>query len=230
MKTILDKVISKDIKANKAYEIEIKKPTLCPHCNIAVDASKEATTNIFNTETDKIFSVIFKCPLCDRYFSLPYRIIKNTSYPVLSEIIQYPPILNNFDDGIPDNVAEFSPRFKETYDQSLFAYNVGLGEIAGLGFRKSIEILIKDYLISIKNENSEEIKKIFLASCIKKIDNIRIKKLATAITWLGNDEAHYDKIHKDKDIKDMLAFISSLIIFISSELVFLKAENFLNKK
>ena len=68
-----------------------------------------------------------------------------------------------------------------------------------------------------------------LGSCIKKyIDNNRIKTLATASTWLGNDETHYCRKHKDYDLESLKSFIHATESFINSEMEAIKAEELLN--
>jgi len=70
-------------------------------------------------------------------------------------------------------------------------------EICGVGYRKSLEFLIKDYLIGRAPEGEgqaaavEAIKKKFLGTCIKEdIEDANIKLVAQRATWLGNDETH----------------------------------------
>ena len=66
-------------------------------------------------------------------------------------------------------------------------------QICGTGYRKSLEFLIKDYLISTLPEDQHEaIKNKFLNNCIRdNISNINIKTVASRAVWLGNDETHY---------------------------------------
>lgn len=64
----------------------------------------------------------------------------------------------------------------------------------------------------------ESIKSLMLSPCINKyIDNPKIKTLATASTWLGNDETHYVRKHEDYNIEHLKVFISSVAAFIESD-------------
>lgn len=70
-----------------------------------------------------------------------YNIFRNTlcidlSNPVLSSV-------HLFD----KKIDEISPKFNEIYKQALAAEVSNLNEIAGLGYRKSLEFLIKDIAI-----------------------------------------------------------------------------------
>ena len=98
-----------------------------------------------------------------------------------------------------------------------------------MGFRKSIEFLIKDFLIEILSKPKEEITKLPLQQAINLIDNDRIRTLATASLWLGNDETHYSRKHLDRDTQDMKNFIVALYSFINYELIFIDASS-LKKK
>ena len=72
-----------------------------------------------------------------------------------------------------------------------------------MGYRKALEFLIKDYLISLHLDKEEEFRKAALGNCINKIDNSSIKELARRATWLGNDETHYIRKWEDRDIHDL---------------------------
>lgn len=75
----------------------------------------------------------------------------------------------------------------------------------------------------------ESIKSLMLSPCINKyIDNPKIKALATASTWLGNDETHYVRKHEDYNIEHLKVFISSVAAFIESDLAYAKATALLN--
>ncbi|CAD6491876.1 MAG: hypothetical protein DIAAKJNI_00172 [Candidatus Argoarchaeum ethanivorans] len=92
-------------------------------------------------------------------------------------------------------------------------------EICGVGYRKALEFLIKDYLISIKPDEEENIKNRFLGRCIKEdIESTKLKQIAEKATWLGNDETHYIKKWKDKDLEDLKKLINITVHYIVMEL------------
>lgn len=92
--------------------------------------------------------------------------------------------------------------------------------ICGTGYRKSLEFLIKDYLISITPEDQHEtIRNKFLNNCIRdNISNINIKTVASRAVWLGNDETHYTRKWEDKDINDLKSIIELTLHWIESEI------------
>ncbi|GAE86633.1 DUF4145 domain-containing protein [Bacteroides reticulotermitis] len=119
-----------------------------------------------------------------------------------------------------DILNELSPNFIEIYNQSHFAEQLGLNQICGTGYRKALEFLIKDYLMSINSEDKhQDIKTKFLNNCIRDdIDNANIKKVAVRAVWLGNDETHYIRKWENKDISDLKTLIGLTIHYIESEI------------
>jgi len=119
----------------------------------------------------------------------------------------------------PSEINEISPMFVKIYCESEFAEQESLSEICGVGYRKALEFLIKDYLIKKSSEKEKEIKKKSLGDCIKElIDNTRIKEIAKRATWLGNDETHYFRKWEDKDLEDLKRLIEITVHFITMEI------------
>lgn len=119
-----------------------------------------------------------------------------------------------------EKINSLSPQFTIIYNQSSAAESHELNEIAGLGYRKSLEFLVKDFAIYENPESEEEIKKLTLSQCINKyMDNPQIKILVERSTWIGNDEAHYVRKQANRDVKDMKEFISATVYFIGMVLI-----------
>jgi len=116
-------------------------------------------------------------------------------------------------------ISEQFPSFIQIFGEAEWAEQENLMEICGVGYRKALEFLIKDYLISIKPKNEKLIKRKFLGNCIKEdIDNSKIKQIAEKATWLGNDETHYVRIWEDKDLNDLKQLINITVHYILMEL------------
>lgn len=199
---------------------KIQFPPICPHCNLGIVPEILYVSKL--TER-KNFGVLFLCPSCKQFifytyfYTQDYRIGYFKGYYPKDEIS-----LN-----IPEEIKEFSPRFVEIFTQSLKAYRHNYNEIVGVGLRKSIEFLVKDYLIHIKHKDKNKISKMNLGSIFKEIDDTKLGPLITAITWIGNDETHYICKYEDKTIDDMLKFIYALIHYISIELISSNAYSFI---
>ena len=169
-------------------------------------------------------SVVYFCRDCTSTF-LGYYTVSNTSGNSNSitynsaKLLRVEPI--KFTKTIFDKkISDLSPQFDKIYNQALAAETSGLDEIAGLGYRKSLEFLVKDFAIHENPNDEEKIKSMPLSACIKNfIDAPNIKTLATRSAWIGNDEAHYVRKQEDRDVSDMKSFIQATVYFISMILI-----------
>ena len=201
----------------------------CPICNSSIAPVEKS--KFFNSDS-KMYFFMFECPACNKGFITHYnytneRKIKNDiSYNMLKLVNSYPkvPELHQFD----ENIKKLSSNFYEIFNQAYVAEQMNLNEIAGIGYRKALEFLIKDYCID-KNKEQEEIKKEPLSQVITNyILSDKIKNLAKASIWIGNDETHYVRKYEDKDIKDLKRFISATVAYITYELIADSAQEFVN--
>lgn len=208
----------------------------CPHCKVSVtpDIIYAITSKKYEYSQSNYAAILVQCPSnnCSQfyidYFYLPAtqsNISKKTSR---KEKYFYKPLLSN---DLPNEVNEKFPEFNEIYSQAIQAENYGLNQIAGVGYRKALEFLVKQYCIHKNSENEETIKKEALGSTIanRLSDFPKIQLLAKAATWIGNDETHFVRKHKDHDIASMKKFIKSAATFISADLDADEAIEFTNK-
>jgi hypothetical protein len=125
-------------------------------------------------------------------------------------------------------VAAVSPTFSQILAQCEAAKSQRLDQLEGIGLRKALEFLIKDYIVhklnTVGGEGREaRVEGVLakpLAKCIKDhIDNERIKVCAERAVWLGNDETHYVRRWDDKDIEDLRRLIRLTQAWINAELL-----------
>lgn len=194
-------------------ENSLPKLSLCPLCN----------TNVFLKLTCEMVKsdfhyVIVECPKCGAVVVKKYKDIGTRTDYLEGTLDVYPQKINKkkFESSI-ENISEM---FVSIYNQALAAESMGLGEIAGIGYRKAIEFLIKDYAIGKNPGDDEKIKKKPLMQCINDyVSEPKIKKMATGAVWLGNDETHYEKKWLDKDIKDLKKLIDITIYWMNFEIL-----------
>lgn len=210
--------------------INIDFPNKCPHCFNGIKPPIIYKT-AFDDKLKLPVAIFFQCPSCQKYFTNAYKVygaFDNSISGYGSELIEY--TYKAFVEyNLPTELNGISPTFVDIYTQSLTAESDGLSQICGIGYRKSIEFLVKDFLISFQKEDSEKIAKLPLSQAINKLESPKIKSLALASVWLGNDETHYQRKYADKDITDMKKFIRALAYFISSELTASEANDFINQ-
>lgn len=198
-------------------KVVINVPDTCPLCGTTIDAqfiSDRFTSGIH--AGIPLYTSTFLCPACDRFF----HIDENQH----GEYFVYP---NKPDLDLDKNVIFSYPQFAEIYQQSLQAQADGLDQICGMGFRKAVERLVKDYLIRKNPNNQNDILAEALGKSISRIDNPRIQALAKASTWLGNDQVHLLKKHPDYDVESMKMFIKALVAHIELERTCEEADNFI---
>lgn len=127
---------------------------------------------------------------------------------------------------LPKEISNLSPQGVKTYTQSLQAEADGYDTLVGIGLRKSLEFIIKDFLIQKFPEKADEIKKKLLGQVIiDYIDDPILQKLAQATSWIGNDETHYVRRHTDKDLQDLKKFLNATIRYIEYQLTIMDAQN-----
>lgn len=118
-------------------------------------------------------------------------------------------------------VTSISPKFASIYNQAYHAEQMDLDQICGVGYRKALEYLIKDYLLSKETDEHviENIKKKFLSNCIQEnVQNDNIKQVAKRAVWLGNDETHYVRQWEDKDVQYLKKLIDLTVRWIENEI------------
>lgn len=203
----------------------------CPHCHHAVSpkfisASLNGNQHIRGTYLD----VAYKCTRhgCSRLFIGIYiRTASQGDKMVHDFKFQKSVPLTFKEPDIQQEVKDISPSFEIIFSQSSSAESCGLDEIAGVGYRKALEFLIKDYCIYKDVEKEEEIKKAHLGVVIDRfVDDANLKACAKRAVWLGNDETHYVRKWEDKDINDLKILIKLSCGWVSNNIL---TEKYLNE-
>jgi hypothetical protein len=117
-------------------------------------------------------------------------------------------------------IRDISPDYCEIHNQAHKAEESKLDLVAGPGYRKALEFLIKDYLLQTHTDANEraKIEKMLLGKCITTyIANDMIKQTAERAAWLGNDETHFVRKWIDKDLKDLKLLIGLTVRWIEME-------------
>lgn len=205
-----------DVEDERVSSYEVQKPKKCPLCHCSFGGnylSAHFVPHSDDCDYDVIYATYF-CNNCSSCFSAEYVEMAYNTFKLTGTVPFYPERQK-----FSDYISKISPRFVEIYNEALQAESEGLNEICGLGYRKALEFLVKDYLVNLQPDNYEEIIKSPLGSVIKcKIDNNNIKILAERSAWLGNDETHYIRKHEEYNIQDLKKFLLATATYIDSEL------------
>lgn len=206
------------------YKGEIEEPSLCPICKHALKPQELYVSSYVDESRKWHIAVLYLCQSCYKVFTALYdcdlKYIPDRSIKTFTSELEYLAPVKFEEQKFDESIALISPRFVKIYNQALAAESSSLDEIAGLGYRKALEFLIKDFCIHHHPDDTEKIQKSPLSRCISEyIDSPDIKTLATRAAWLGNDEAHYVRKFEDRDITDMRRFIKAAVYFIGIVLI-----------
>ena len=218
-----------DFNSTNRIDIDIKSDFICPHCNRGI--SPVVIFAKYHPQSDYTIDcyTVLLCPnsSCSNIIYFQFQYYSLGPDPISEEKV-YPP--SSQTPPFPPEIEESYPRFIKIYKQSLEAETRNLDEIIGLSYRKSLEILIKDFLISKVAGSPDEaaIKAETLAQSIKRL-SLDIQEIAKAAAWLGNDHSHYEQRHEEMTIKDLKNFIGVVVGDIYADIVKNKARAFVNK-
>ena len=210
----------------------IELPKVCPWCQTSFAHAPISAVHNFvsvnlTVSSEMDVACIFACPACanlfmGRYHSSGAEIGIQSRSTHLITVYPNPKLRTSFD----EKISVLSPKFVEIFHQAEIADQAGLNEICGIGYRKAIEFLIKDYLIRYNTDNINKIKEMNIMQCINTyIEDPKIKTMASRTTWLGNDETHYVRKHTDRDLHDLKDFIMALVYFINIDLIYKDADS-----
>lgn len=193
---------------NHGYGVEY--PDKCPICHHHGEIS---TIKTFQEPGNTGVQVIFQCAFsgCKSFFIGYYQ---PRPQKELKSLKPQKPETTSF----PEIVKQISPGFISIYEEAEEALHLGLTQIAGPGYRKAFEFLIKDYAKSLKPNESTRIEKMFSGNVVKEfISDPRILNVSTRALWLGNDETHYLKKWTQHDITDLITLIKLAMNWIEIE-------------
>ncbi|HEY1019098.1 MAG TPA: hypothetical protein VGE25_08880 [Sediminibacterium sp.] len=200
--------------------LDLLDPNICPHCHI-VNTPHEAWQALSNdTDNKEVFLTAWTCSNknCRKMFLVLYK-KGNAGFKFdrflngLPKGPEWPKPILELKSGNPKDLTNLEQsKFIETYLQSLQAENNGLSELAGMGFRKSIEYLVKDWAIKNNPEEKEKIEKLWLGQVISSYYEGDLKDILERATWLGNDQAHYNKLFEEYDISILKELIDLILV------------------
>ncbi|HDV8360061.1 TPA: DUF4145 domain-containing protein [Bacillus cereus] len=187
-------------------------PKKCPFCQHIV-----SPVLILEYDNHPNKSLICGCPdkECGKLYMAEYKLGDfrdyhlKAVYPYITEIQEF-----------SKEIETLSSSFVEIYNQAYKAEQAGLDLICGVGYRKALEFLVKDYAIKLHPADEDNIKKKFLKPCITAyIAHPKVASLAERAVWLGNDETHYVRKWEGKDVQDLKLLIKLTVSYIDMELL-----------
>lgn len=201
----------------------------CEYCNGIFNENASILSEGFDlhhanvSNKNGIYYILIKCPFCEA-INMKLFTIRSDRYGKFFEYGTHTKQKVKIkEETFPERIKEISPRFVSVYSQAVKSEKYNLDELSGMGYRKALEILIKDYAIYKYPNDKEKIMKKSLQDALKRIDTHEIKVLGQVATKIGNDETHYYRKH-DWKISDLKNYIEAIVMFIMSDLSFDQAD------
>lgn len=215
----MEKYIATLFPNEGSYMVSYDQPESCPLCHYAISPNCIGDSWYRGNEGERHLAILYTCPHCHRPF-VAHFIDGDSGGKTMQPQLDYcaPEFysVQQFDDGIEN----LSPSFVKIYNQALEAESRRLDEIAGIGYRKALEFLVKDYCKQKYSEQSAKIEQLSLSQCISEyIKHPSINTLVSRAVWIGNDETHYTRKHGDRDVSDMKKFIQAIVHYVGMELI-----------
>lgn len=220
---MIKKITAENYESGGKIPLHFRPVKKCPMCHSTFNGETMSSVIALyefveygETKRDWALYVLHYCQVCGLgfcgiYSQEPDRSLGRVYKPVVaiperSEPLEFDP-----------EIARLSPAFVKIYEEAHAAEKHDLTLICGMGYRKALEFLVKDYLIEKHPQESDTIAKEPLSQSIRRIDNLQIKTLAERSAWLGNDETHYTKKHDGYSYEDIKAFLEAMTAFILYE-------------
>jgi hypothetical protein len=180
------------------YAVDV--PDECPVCHRHSEVTLIAADAVENGQS---VQAVIRCGFqgCRAFFICYYG--PKPSPDLVSVRPVKPP-----ENTVPETVAKLSPSFVSIFKEANEAKHLGLKEVAGPGYRKAFEFLIKDYAKALAPGKEKEIEGKFSGAVVEEfVPDLRIQAVAKRCLWLGNDETHYLRRWTEHDIEDLVTLI-----------------------
>lgn len=188
-------------------------PDQCPLCHRHVNVIPQ----IGAVKGDRL-QLVYRCSAseCDCYFVATYfREVRSRVFQ-----LSFTAPWNAEEVSFQETIAKLSPTFVKIYNQAMAAESRRLDQLVGIGLRKALEFLIKDFASHQHPDQAEAIRKVQLGPCIDQyVTDTNIKDCAKRAAWLGNDETHYVRRWEDRDITDLKLLVRITTNWIDSVLL-----------
>ncbi len=137
--------------------MSISFPDFCPNCKASI--LPVYLSGWVSVSAEKLYA-LFECRKCYSAFMMVQNHVKKdpdgiykTSFFPGSKLFPQIPARSNFS----SRITTVSERFVLIFDQASAAETYGLFEIAGMGYRKALEFLLKDYVTCGTLETEREL-------------------------------------------------------------------------
>lgn len=177
------------------FNHDYKKLETCPFCGYGTDGPLDGLGKVPYNTNEELFAVSIKCTHCAKHFVALY--VHSKDPQTLSYLSCFPLPSGT---ALHPGLASMSPRFVELHTQAEKAELSGLLDIAAMGYRAAIEVLVKDFAKVELNIPEGEVEQKKLAAAISTyLKEESLINTADVVRILGNDYAHYKRSFPEHD-------------------------------
>jgi len=199
--------ISRELKSNATrFEISANKPLYCPLCSTPQDGILK--DGKYYSRVNNLYYVTFsyECSVCRNTYLTIYDVDCDNKKAEFEAF--HPSIFPGYFD---DKLSKISERFIDMYNQALTCENSNHIELAAIGYRSSLEYLIKDYAINELNEDKKSVGRMSLFDATSRFLDPECVKSADVIRILGNDYTHFERKYPEYDFEILKAYMEIFI-------------------
>lgn len=205
---------------------EIYIPTLCPQCEFSNNPITELI-GFKEVNSYIICAYTHACTSCHKYHFTVQKYLQKRN---LGVIMNYPETSNTKFDEV---ISKTSKKFIDIYQQAELAESHNCYELAGMGYRAALEVLIKDYALNVLHDNKQYIEQLNLNNAIEhyfKGKDYEINNITANIVRInGNNFVHWDKPEDFNSKKALDTLKEYFNIFLEVITAKIKTKNIINK-
>lgn len=201
------KFVNNDLSTGHKNTFEI--PSLCPWCSVSFNPTLSRVTT-FDESGTHTYVLRMHCTYCGKK---SISVVTGKDYSHMIQQMLYPaPKARQFDDLL----VNLSPRFISLYQSAERAEQIGDLDLAGMGYRASLEILLKDFALESTEDSKAKIAKLNLGAAINQYfgDNSFGMIPADVVRLDANDFVHWDRPDDFDPVTTLEEMKSYLEIFI----------------
>ncbi len=200
-----------------AWSGELDYPNECPICHVAVmPIFAQAFAVGMPAETTPV-ECVFRCTkeACQRTFMAACDVVGSLPNGLRQYAVRSLKPTTPRHAAFDEVVEQVSSSFVVIYNQAMEAEAQQLDQIVGIGLRKSLEFLIKDFIIKRHPDEQIVVERKPLVQCIRDhVDDDMLRECALRAVWLGNDETHYVRKWTERDVSDLKKLIRLTVLWI----------------
>lgn len=195
------------IQSNTILPGRYEKPVTCPYCGAFIEPQPINHAKLPYDAGRIALLVSFGCPACLKRFIGSYVLNSDDA-----EYICIIPIAN--EERLPECFGLISERFVSIHQQAFRAEARDDMQLAIVGYRTALEILLKDYAIKLLHESDAEVRNKGLRKTIEDYTPQDVTTAADVVRIIGDDYTHYVNGHPEIAFEEFKSYYSMVLSYI----------------